>query len=360
MTIARERLITAHDVAAGYFRQMLECPRGEGPRRYLTSRGLDQILDDPRWTVGYAPPGWTGMQSLLHDHGFSDTEILAAGLATTARTGSLIDRFRERLVLGVRNCRGELVGFIGRAAPNGRPDAPRYLNTPTTEVFRKGELLFGLAEQRDRLSAGAAPVIVEGPLDVLAVASATTEFVAVSTCGISLRAEQVTALRFFVNTQTVHVAYDGDHAGEKASRRAYPLLIGAFALPRGARFYDGQDPASVGAESPTALVRTLRASDPLADFLIDHCVSRHPDHATNVDTRIDALHESARLIATLLPADIPRQVARTADKLGLHHSEVSNDLASAIRQAQVPSTVRPAAQLSPSRREPLPTLRPSA
>ena len=359
MNTSRDRLVAIHVAAAEYYRHMLESPVGSSPRTYLVSRHLEQCLDDPRWTVGYAPPGWTALLTNLRERGFTDTEIAAAGLATAARTGNLIDRFRDRLVLGIRDADGDLVGFTGRAAPHARRDVPRYLNSPLTEIFKKGELLFGLAEQSDRLAAGAIPVIAEGSFDVLAIAPATTEFVAVSACGTALRQTQVAALRRVAKTNTAAVAYDGDPAGRAASMAAYHLLAGSFEHLRAARMPDGQDPASLAADDPAILSRALSDGGPLADVLIDHAINRHPDHADNADARINALHEAARVIAGLLPADIPREVARTADQLGLHHSTVSQDLAEAFSEGRVPRTRPHVRALPPSRVPGVPRVRTS-
>jgi DNA primase len=321
------------------------------------SRHLEQCLDDPRWTVGYAPPRWSATLTYLRDHGFTDTEIVASGLATAARTGNLIDRFRDRLVIGIRDAGGELVGFTGRAAPRARRDVPRYLNSPSTDIFKKRELLFGLAEQSARLSAGAIPVIVEGSLDVLAVAPTTTEFVPVSPCGTALTAAQVSALRAASTGGTTVVAYDGDPAGRKASVAAYPLLARSFEHLTFAHLPEGHDPASLAASDPDGLCRVIKESDPLADLLIDHAIDRHPDHPGNAEARVNALHEATHLIATLMPTDVAREVTRTASRLGLHHSTVSNDLADVLSEVQSPSTRRKPAALPQARASELPKLR---
>ena len=350
----RERLVEAHRAAATFFRHRLESPEGEGPRGYLAGRGLEQSIDDPRWTIGYAPRGWAYLVEHLRERHFAESDILNSGLATTARNGHIIDRFRDRIVLGIHDVEGALVGFSGRAAPGARRDVPRYLNTPSTSIFKKRELLFGLHEQSNRFAAGALPVIVEGQLDVLAVASTTTDFVAVSTCGTALRSEQVMALRASSGGDTVVTAYDDDPAGRKAAMASYGLLSAGFDVVRGASLADGHDPASLSLADPSGLVRALAAADPLADVLVDRSINRFPDHWTNTDARIKALHATARVIAGLLPRDMPRAVARTAVGLGVHHSIVSDDLAREIHEGRIPSTGHAARDLSTARRPELP------
>lgn len=340
MTAHRDRLVAAQVAAATYYRRTLESPAGSGPRTYLASRHLEQCLDDPRWIVGYAATSWTAALTHLRERGFADTEIVASGLATAARTGNMIDRFRDRLMIGIRDATGDLVGFTARAAPGARREAPRYLNSPLTEIFKKRELLFGLAEQSERLAAGATPVIVEGSFDVLATAQVTTKFAAMSTCGTALTMAQVSALRHAATQDTVLVAYDADPAGRKAAMAAYHLLAGYFDRIRVAYLPEGHDPASCAEGAPEDLCRALTESNPLADALTDHAISQHPDHADNAEARVNALHEATRAIANLSPTDVARQVGRTARRLRLNHSAVSQDLAEVLTRGPLLSTGR--------------------
>jgi DNA primase len=140
------RLRAAHAEAARFYRDQLTSPAGAGPHAYLLGRGGAAVLASDRWDVGYAPDGWTTLIDHLHALGFTDADLLGAGLAGRARTGRLIDVFRGRIVFGVHDLDGHLVGFIGRAAPRART-GQRYLNTAETPLYRKGEVLFGLWEQ---------------------------------------------------------------------------------------------------------------------------------------------------------------------------------------------------------------------
>src|ERR1700759_1590652 len=123
-----------------------------------------------RWTVGYAPAGWHALADFLRGLGYSDAAIQAAGLARRTRPGTLVDFFRDRAMFGIRRPDGTLAGFTGPAPPGG--PQPFYLNSRPTSLYRKGSLLFGLYEGRRALAAGARPVLVEGPLDAIAVRTA--------------------------------------------------------------------------------------------------------------------------------------------------------------------------------------------
>src|SRR3712207_3022379 len=140
--------------------------------RYWRDWSSDVCSSDLRFTPGYAPAGWTALVDHLRGLGATETELVAAGLAQRARTGALIDRFRDRLTLPIHDADGAIVGFIARRNPTaadvGRA-GPKYLNTPGTDLYRKGEHLFGLYETRGALAAGGTPALVEGPLDAIAL-----------------------------------------------------------------------------------------------------------------------------------------------------------------------------------------------
>src|SRR6201995_1669453 len=159
-----------------------------------------------RWTVGYAPAGWHALADFLRGLGYSDAAIQAAGLARRTRPGTLVDFFRDRAMFGIRRPDGTLAGFTGPAPPGG--PQPFYLNSRPTSLYRKGSLLFGLYEGRRALAAGARPVLVEGPLDAIAV-STSGSYAGVSTCGTVLPAAQVARLartcawRWRVDVETI-------------------------------------------------------------------------------------------------------------------------------------------------------------
>ena len=167
------RLLELNDQAAEYFADAYRRSWASG---YLADRLGTDLTGDDRFTPGYAPAGWTALTRHLQRHGATDAEILAAGLGRTASTGRVIDQFRDRLMFPIHGPDGQIHGFIGRRNPTHDADdatavsaGPKYLNTAGTDLFDKGAQLFGLHEARAALAAGATPVLVEGPLDAIAV-----------------------------------------------------------------------------------------------------------------------------------------------------------------------------------------------
>jgi DNA primase len=314
------RLLAAHAAATVYYAQWL--PGHLPALAYLHSRGvLGAVANRPPWTVGYAPAGWSGLRDALHGAGYTDGELLAAGLATTSRTGGVVDAFRDRVVFPVRSRAGHVVGFTARDL-SGRPGVPKYRNTVTTRIYRKKRLLYGLAEQLLQDAATpAAVLIVEGPTDVLAVAGlrrwlpAPAPYVALSPCGTALTADQVALVRATVAPGTPLVlAFDADPAGDVAADRAHRLLrdwpgpVDVLCLPA------GTDPAGVVARHGHGAVAVLqRARRPLVEVVADHRLARF--RLDEAEGRIGALRSAAPLVAEVAARD-----ARRAAALSVHLS----------------------------------------
>jgi len=141
-------------------------PKATDPARYLIDRGFEALLDEIRWTIGYAPPGWTRLRDQLTSLGYTDETLLTAGLTCLNRRGTPIDCFRDRLTFGIRDTNRQLVGFTARCSPHTPLHVPKYLNTRTTSIYDKSQVLFGLGEATDP---DPGPVVLtEGPLDTVA------------------------------------------------------------------------------------------------------------------------------------------------------------------------------------------------
>jgi DNA primase catalytic core len=270
--VQRARLLELNELAAGFF--TAGYANSWGPQ-YVNSRLGTDLADHGGFRPGYAPAGWTTLTEHLRHLGAGDQEILAAGLGRVASTGAIIDLFRERLVLPIRNGR-EIHGFIGRRqpAPADRGKAgPKYLNTPATDLFDKSAQLFGLSEGRAALDAGATPVLVEGFFDAIAVTlAAGGRHVGLAPLGTSLTASQANQLRPYVGARRpgVTVATDADLAGEIAAQRAFWMLAARGHAPRHVLLPHGQDPAEVLARGgPMALRACLQDAHPLARHLLD-------------------------------------------------------------------------------------------
>ena len=239
---------------------------------YLASRGMSAETT-AQWRIGYAPDQWTALISHLRTAGHDDETIMAAGLARRSSRGTIIDCFRDRVMLAIRDEHGQIAGFIGRANPASGRRVPKYLNSPDTAAFSKGSLLFGLHEARDRLAAGAQPVLVEGPFDAIAVTAADpARFTGMAPCGTALTSRQAEALARAVNLsdRQLLLALDGDRAGRDAAIRAHDILSAVTTNTSAVILPANRDPAEIlQTDGAAALAAILSHARSLATVVID-------------------------------------------------------------------------------------------
>jgi DNA primase catalytic core len=319
------RILQINELATRFFEHHYD---GSWAQLHLHERLGHDVSGDQRFRPGHAPAGWTNLVHHLRAHGVSDTEMLAAGVATTASTGRLIDRFRDRAILPVISSE-QVLGFVGRRHPDahdGTNTGPKYLNTADTIAFRKGAQLYGLPD--DIISIGAVPVLVEGPIDAIAVTIASAgAFVGVAPLGTSLTREQATQLASFDRDPII--ATDGDLAGRIAAERDYWLLTPHLLDPLFARFPAGQDPAGLlEIDGAAGLLLLLQRAQPLADALTD-------DRFTNLTDPSDQLSEALQVIAARPTSQWAPAIETIADTLGLTTEQVNRTLSVAANHFNI-------------------------
>jgi DNA primase len=263
---ARDRLYQANNLANDYFRASLASDAGSEARAYLAGRGFEgPILET--FQVGWAPAGWDGLVTTLGK--LLPLPVLEeAGLALRRGDGTRYDRFRNRILFPVLGAAGRVAGFGGRAiAPE---DQPKYLNSPETAVYRKGQLLFALPQARALIRERKQALVVEGYLDAMRLHAAGFTN-AVATSGTALTYDQA---RILARSEPEAVlVYDGDDAGVRAADRALEPLMRAGLPVRVLLLPPGEDPDSfVRKEGAAAfgelLAKTLDAADFLARALV--------------------------------------------------------------------------------------------
>lgn len=347
--VTRERMLEINDLTQEFFET---CFTDSWGREYLADRfGID-LAGNQQFRPGQAPAGWNHLVTHLRRLGVTDQEMLATGVATTARTGRLIDRFRDRVMLPIihhRTNEKEILGFVGRRHPqltdtdaDQRRCRPKYLNTADTPLFHKGAQLFGLIGEQ--LGEGAVPVIVEGPMDAIAVTlAADGRYVGLTPLGTSLTDEQATQLSTLIRSgsQEPIVATDADLAGQIASERDFWLLTPHGLDPLHARFPSGWDPAELlTVRGPAALAATLDAASPLGDLLLaERLDNLAPEQARPAATKV---------LAARTPGVWDTGTTRLSARLGLTHTQARRDLRDAIRAWDADPRRAAAAQLAHS------------
>jgi DNA primase len=258
----RRALFAVNDAAQESFRRFLRGSEGTAARRYLERRGLTAGTIE-RYGVGFCPPTGTALLRALAAKRVSARQAVELGLIGQRSGGGYYDRFRGRITFPIRDGGGRLLGFGGRILGS---DHPKYLNSPESPLFHKGQVLYGLYEARQTIREMDRVVIVEGYMDALALVEAGIGY-AVAGLGTALTAPQLRLARRFA--AEVVAFFDGDRAGQEAATRAFAVCAETGIWGLGAFLPEGTDPDSFvrekGVEETTAL---LERAEPLVDFFL--------------------------------------------------------------------------------------------
>jgi DNA primase len=296
----KQRLIAAHAAAVDFYRGQLTTAGARPAREFLAQRGFGRDAAE-RYGCGFAPEGWDNLAKHLRQKGFTAEELTVAGLAKPARSGSLIDRFRRRLVWPIRDLAGDVIGFGARKLFDD-DDGPKYLNTPESPLYKKSHVLYGIDQAKREIAKQGRAVIVEGYTDVMACHEAGVP-TAVATCGTAFGADHIGVLRrlLFDSDEVageIIFTFDGDAAGQKAALRAFEedqRFVGRTFI---AVSPDNMDPCELRLAKGDLAVRDLVARrEPLVDFALRHVVGRYD--LDTVDGRLEAMHRAAPLIAKI-------------------------------------------------------------
>jgi DNA primase len=296
----RSRLTEANRLAAQFYQDALATPEALAGRQFLGARGFDQDAAG-MFGVGFAPRAGDALLTHLRNKGFSDVELVTAGLVARSDRGPY-DRFRGRLLWPIHELSGEVVGFGARRLFDDDHVTAKYLNTPETPVYKKSHLLYGVDLARKEIARTSQAVVVEGYTDVMACHLAGVQ-TAVATCGTSFGEDHTRVLRrLLLDHDEFHneviFTFDGDAAGQKAALRAFQgdqQFVGQtyVAVEPG-----GRDPCDLRLAEGDAAVRELVARrEPLYRFVLRHVVSRFD--LDRADSRIDAVREAAKLVASI-------------------------------------------------------------
>lgn len=239
-------------------------PQRQAAVDYLKNRGLTGLIARD-FGLGFAPPGWDNLRSFLGDDETTQTRAITAGMLVKNDSGRVYDRFRDRIVFPIRDRRGRVIAFGGRVLGD---DKPKYLNSPESPIFHKGRELYGLYEARRANRKLERIIVVEGYMDVIALAQAGISY-AVATLGTATSTEHLE--RIFRVVPEVVFCFDGDDAGRKAAERALHNTLPTMADGRQARFLflrEGEDPDSLVRKDGTqAFLDLVQAAVPLEEFL---------------------------------------------------------------------------------------------
>lgn len=300
--------------ASKYYREQLKS--SEKAVAYLKKRGLTGEIA-AKFGIGYAPDGWQNLESAFAD--YSAAELQSAGLVIKNEQGRLYDRFRDRVMFPIISQKGEVIAFGGRVLDVGEP---KYLNSPETPLFEKGRELFGLPQARQALREKNVAVVVEGYMDVVALAQHGVGN-AVATLGTATTTMHMQKLLRQVDR--VVFCFDGDAAGRKAAWRALENSLEALADDKNIGFIllpATEDPDSYVRQHGAGAFETLvLQATPLSDFLLRELAAQCD--MTTAEGRARLVHEAKPLLTRLTTPMLRLQlVKRLAEASGFSQPEV--------------------------------------
>ncbi|WP_036372801.1 DNA primase [Micromonospora sp. ATCC 39149] len=315
----RQRLVAAHAAAVEFYQAQLTTAGARPAREFLAKRGFDRAAAQ-RYGCGFAPDAWDLLTKHLRQQGFTHDELVTAGLSRPSRSGTLIDRFRRRLMWPIRDITGDPIGFGARRLFDD-DDGPKYLNTPETPIYKKSHVLYGIDQAKREIAKQGKVVVVEGYTDVMACHLADVP-TAVATCGTAFGADHISVLRrLLLDTDDVAgeiiFTFDGDAAGQKAALRAFDddqRFVGRTFI---AVSPDNMDPCDLRLAKGDLAVRDLVARrEPLVDFALRHVINRYD--LDTVDGRVEAMRRAAPIVAKIKDREKrPEYVRKLAGDLGM-------------------------------------------
>jgi DNA primase len=330
----RARILAANKAAEEFFISQLATKEAEPGRVFLGQRGFDQAAAE-RFGVGFAPRGGA-VGKHLRTLGYTDNELVDAGLLGRGDRGDVYDRFRGRLIWPIRDVTGQTLGFGARKLLDD-DNGPKYLNTPETAVYHKSQVLYGLDLARKDISRGRQVVVVEGYTDVMAchLAGVTT---AVATCGTAFGVDHIKIVRRVIGdvdnsdttgTGEVIFTFDPDEAGQKAASRAFSEEQRFAAQTFVAVAPDGLDPCDLRLNrGDDAVRRLIRTRQPMFEFMIRRNLASHD--LETVEGRVSALRAAAPVVAGIRDQSLSVGYTRNLGKwLGMDPSEVQRAVTSA-------------------------------
>ena len=316
-------LYEANAFAREYYRQQLTDEKtGRSAREYLEGRGIDAETAE-RFGIGFAPDEWHGLRAAAAQHGIDDATLLEAGLVTTSeRSEGPYDRFRSRIIFPIEGLTGKVIAFGGRLFGPGK--GAKYLNSPETPVYRKGEELYGLNRARHEIRKEGAALLVEGYTDVVSLVAHDIPNV-VAALGTAMTSVQARLLARFA--PKAFLLYDSDMAGLRATFRAADVLLSAGIHPSVVTLPGGEDPDSVARrEGRKALLGYVGDAVDVLDRKLQMLAKR--DRLSSIDGIRDAVD---RLLPTLRATTDPAlrdiYISRVADRTGVRRETLEEEIA---------------------------------
>jgi len=319
----KNTLYDVNAMAAEFFqRQLSDLPQGKTAREYLRKRGItDNIIES--FKIGYASTSWDGVHQFLKKKGISTDIQNSAGLIKERENGGgYVDRFRERIIFTISDSEGRVVGFGGRVL-NDTDSRPKYLNSPETLIYKKGNILYGLNITKDSIRKSKEAFLVEGYFDLITVYQHGIKNI-IATSGTALTEDHARILRRY--TDTVTLVFDGDEAGRNASDRGGIVLLNGGVKVKVISLPHGNDPDNfIREKSGEGFLNIARESKTFMEYIINKAIA---------ESDLKSLDEKIRCINSVIPflSIINNSVERSiylsllAEKTGVSEKAIMDEM----------------------------------
>ena len=336
----RNRLYEICELSCQFFEKQLQSNAGKQIQQYLLKRGINQDSQDI-WRLGYAPDSWHGLSDFLKKKGFGVDELLKAGLCIKNEKGNVYDRFRKRIMFPIFDLSSQVVGFSGRRLVGQTEEIAKYVNTPSTILYDKSGILYGLDKAKVEIRKNNYCILVEGNVDIILSSQAGIKNI-VATCGTALTSYQLDILKRYSNN--LILAFDMDIAGDSATKRGINLAqekgfdIKIIVMPK------GKDPSDVILENPENWQKHIKDAKLILNFYFDSAFSKYDKKTVQGKQTISQM---------LLPVikRIPNKIVQShwiqklAQNLGVREQDIRQELEKTKLESQNYQKEKPIAQI---------------
>ncbi|RLC64076.1 MAG: DNA primase [Chloroflexi bacterium] len=328
----KERLFQINESAAEYYHHLLlNTKAGEAARSYLSKRNVKhEIIKGFR--LGFSPDAWEALKNYLQGKGYTEKELIEAGLIIERDEGGSYDRFRNRLMFPICDDQGRVTGFGARVLDDS---LPKYINSPQTQIFDKGSILYGIDKAKSAIRKKNLAIIVEGYMDVLTAHQHDWQNV-VGSMGTSLTERQVERIKRLTNNITL--ALDADLAGEEATLRGRAILAYSNAEANVILLPQGKDPDEVISENPALWEKLVEQAMPILDFAFQSVLSK-----VDINKARDKSLAVEKLLPSIYEIKDPTQKFHYVEKLARALKIKTSNIEAALQKLK---TARAMPQLS--------------
>ena len=332
VTNLKTRLINIHEDALDFFvGNLLNTETGKEANNYLQDKRKIDSKTITEWQLGYALDSWNALSSHLQSSGYNNQEILQSGLVVSKNDGRYYDRFRARLMFPIADYHGNIIAFTGRTMKSD--EMAKYINSPSTLIYNKSEVIYGLSKAKQFIKEKDAVVIVEGNMDVISSSQAGVKNV-VAVSGTALTSEQVRILKRYTNN--IIFCFDADSAGITAVNRGIEIAwqnganVRVIALDKKI----GKDPDDIARQDQALWKKLVNEAKPAMEYFFMIEFQNYDAYDINIKKQV-AKNLLNMILKLIDPIEQDFYIRKLGDKLGVAENILREFLAKILSEGKV-------------------------